>query len=246
MTASSPPTKGTSVIRLWHRIGVFRLLSVVLLVMGVAAAGYLSVDRQSQQRVNPAADTKVAVSIEDQQRQLQVAMAERDRASAASRNAQREAQAKADAAAAEAAASAKAADEATRKKQTASPSASASPSKSTPAKTPDVGQIPASCNSYTGNKAIGCTLMLQSGFGLDQMGCLDKLWMKESGWRVNASNGSGAYGIPQALPKQKMAAYGADYQTNPVPQIKWGLSYIKGKYRTPCGAWSNWQAKGWY
>jgi hypothetical protein len=43
-----------------------------------------------------------------------------------------------------------------------------------------------------------------------------------------------------------MAAFGADWQINPATQIKWGLSYIKGKYKTPCGAWSNFQANGWY
>jgi hypothetical protein len=72
------------------------------------------------------------------------------------------------------------------------------------------------------------------------------MWNRESGWRVNAANGSGAYGIPQALPGSKMAAFGADWQTNPRTQIEWGLSYISGRYGTPCGAWSSWQAQGWY
>jgi hypothetical protein len=63
---------------------------------------------------------------------------------------------------------------------------------------------------------------------------------------VNASNPSGAYGIPQALPGDKMAVYGDDWQTNPTTQIKWGLNYIAGRYSTPCGAWSFWQSNGWY
>jgi hypothetical protein len=234
------------VIRLWHRIGVFRLLSVGLLALGVVAAGYLSVGHQSEQRVNRAADTAAdhTQTIAEQQRQVALATAERERASAASRNAQREAQAKADAAAVEAAASAKAAEEAARKtKPSASPSASKSPVAKPP---PPFGPVPTSCNAYTGNKAIGCALLLESGEGLDQMVCLDKLWMKESGWRINAANGSGAYGIPQALPGEKMKAYGADWKTNPATQIKWGLSYVKGKYKNACGAWGNWQSKGWY
>ncbi len=77
-------------------------------------------------------------------------------------------------------------------------------------------------------------------------GCLDNLWSRESGWRYNAENPSGAYGIPQALPGSKMATAGADWQTNPVTQIKWGFGYIKGRYGNPCGAWSYWQAHGSY
>jgi hypothetical protein len=107
--------------------------------------------------------------------------------------------------------------------------------------------VPTSCNEYTGNKALGCAIMLEAGFGLDQMSCLDPMWTHESGWNERSMNqSSGAYGIPQALPASKMASYGADYQTNPVPQIRWGLDYIKGRYGSPCGAWSFWQAHNWY
>jgi uncharacterized protein YabE (DUF348 family) len=85
------------------------------------------------------------------------------------------------------------------------------------------------------------------GWGDDQFSCLYQMWAHESGWRVNAENsGSGAYGIPQALPGDKMAPYGADWRTNAEPQIKWGLDYIGGRYSTPCGAWNFWQANGYY
>ena len=107
--------------------------------------------------------------------------------------------------------------------------------------------VPSSCDEYSGNRALGCALLLDAGFGLDQMPCLDKLWTKESGWNERAQNkSSGAYGIPQALPGDKMAKYGSDWKTNPVPQIKWGLAYIEGRYDTPCGAWSFFQAHNWY
>jgi hypothetical protein len=107
--------------------------------------------------------------------------------------------------------------------------------------------VPASCNEFTGNRAIGCALTLQAGFGLDQFPCLDKLFNKESHWTVTAENkSSGAYGIPQALPGKKMAAYGADWQTNPVTQINWGLNYIKSRYGTPCDAWAHSEATGFY
>ena len=82
--------------------------------------------------------------------------------------------------------------------------------------------------------------MLQPGFAR-QMPCLDKLWPGER-LRTTRQNPSGAYGIPQALPGSKMATFGADWQTNPVTQIKWGLDYIKGRYKTPCGAWAHSQA----
>jgi hypothetical protein len=107
--------------------------------------------------------------------------------------------------------------------------------------------VPASCDEFTGNRALGCAILIEVGFGLDQMGCLDTLWTHESNWRAEAHNSSsGAHGIPQALPAEKMAPYGADYLTNPVPQIRWGLDYIKGRYGSPCNAWSFWQANNWY
>jgi hypothetical protein len=76
--------------------------------------------------------------------------------------------------------------------------------------------------------------------------CLDNIWSRESGWRYDAENASGAYGIPQALPGSKMASAGADWQTNPATQIKWGLGYIQGRYGDPCKAWTFWQANGFY
>jgi hypothetical protein len=95
-------------------------------------------------------------------------------------------------------------------------------------------------------QAIGHALVLARGWGEDQYSCLVALFNRESGWRVNASNPSGAYGIPQALPGSKMASAGADWQTNPATQITWGLNYIAGRYGTPCGAWAHSQSSGWY
>lgn len=113
--------------------------------------------------------------------------------------------------------------------------------------TPDLGPIPEDCDAYSGNKAAGCARLLDHGFGLDQMPCLESLWDKESGWNHLAHNpGSGAYGIPQALPGEKMASVGDDWQTNPNTQIIWGLSYISGRYGTPCDAWAYSEANGFY
>lgn len=80
-----------------------------------------------------------------------------------------------------------------------------------------------------------------------QYQCLVNLWSHESGWSHKAYNRySGAYGIPQALPGRKMAVFGGDWRTNPRVQIRWGLSYIHGRYGTPCRAWRAFQYKGWY
>ncbi|MDO5504105.1 MAG: hypothetical protein Q4G67_13105 [Actinomycetia bacterium] len=92
-------------------------------------------------------------------------------------------------------------------------------------------------------------LMPEFGFGPEQWGCLESLWMGESDWRWWVANPtSGAYGIPQSLPAEKMAEMGDDWETNPVTQIRWGLDYIKKSYGTPCGAWEFWQSQSphWY
>lgn len=80
-----------------------------------------------------------------------------------------------------------------------------------------------------------------------QWPCLYDLWEQESTWNVYAENpASGAYGIPQSLPGEKMASAGADWQTDAATQIRWGLGYIKGVYGTPCGAWQNEVSYGSY
>jgi hypothetical protein len=94
---------------------------------------------------------------------------------------------------------------------------------------------------------IARALLAEFGFGPEQFGCLDSLYSRESGWRVDADNpSSSAYGIPQALPGSKMASAGADWATNPVTQIRWGLGYIEDRYGSPCGAWAHSQSTGWY
>ncbi|MFG2675878.1 transglycosylase SLT domain-containing protein [Streptomyces sp. NPDC048445] len=75
----------------------------------------------------------------------------------------------------------------------------------------------------------------------DQFQCFSNIVNHESTWNYRATNpSSGAYGLVQAYPGSKMASAGADWQTNPATQIKWGLSYMNGRYGSPCGAWSFW------
>ncbi len=103
------------------------------------------------------------------------------------------------------------------------------------------GQIAAS-------KAYARAYILQTyGWGDDQWFALEQLWTRESGWNHLAVNpSSGATGIPQSLPGDKMATAGPDWRTNPQTQIRWGASYIKGRYGDPLGAWDHFLTKNWY
>ena len=238
--------------RLWSRYGA-RGLAVALLIAGVTGGYYLGEDRQTQQH---GIDAQLAANAEQAEldllrerhaAHLRATAAQRAAEQEAARKAADEAKAAADRAKkAEQAASRKKAREAAAKKaaeEAAKEAAKAAEGESKPFD----GPIPASCNEFSGNRAIGCALLLDAGFALDQMPCLNKLWNKESGWNHKAENpSSGAYGIPQSLPGDKMASVASDWRTNPATQIKWGLGYIKGRYGTPCAAWQHSQNVGWY
>lgn len=108
---------------------------------------------------------------------------------------------------------------------------------SPPAGTPEPGSA----------KAYAAQQVANRGWGTDQYNCLVSLWQKESGWNQYALNkGSGAYGIPQSLPGNKMSSAGADWETNYETQINWGLGYISDRYGTPCSAWGHSQSTDWY
>lgn len=86
-----------------------------------------------------------------------------------------------------------------------------------------------------------------SRLGQTQYNCFNNIVIKESGWNHTATNpSSGAYGLVQALPGSKMASAGSDWQTNPITQINWGISYMNDRYGSPCGAWSFWLNNHWY
>jgi hypothetical protein len=225
-------------------------MSVGLLVVGVIGGVYLGHDREVQQQ---GAQAQLVVQADANEMQL---LKERHSQHAAARAFERAAEGDAAArAATEAKAAASKARELEKKaiaktaadKQAAAAAKKAASSTSSGASVPYTGPIPTSCNTYSGNRATGCALMLDAGFKIDQFPCLDKLFKKESGWNQRASNASsGAYGIPQALPGSKMASIAADWKTNAATQIKWGLGYIEGRYSSPCGAWSHSQSTGWY
>ena len=86
----------------------------------------------------------------------------------------------------------------------------------------------------------------QYGWTQDDYNSLVHLWNRESGWNANSHSGTGAHGIPQALPASKMSSEGSDYYSNGKTQIRWGLKYIKNKYGNASSAWAFFQNNGWY
>ena len=87
----------------------------------------------------------------------------------------------------------------------------------------------------------------QRGWTGNDWDCLVKLWNRESRWLWYAENASsGAYGIPQSLPADKMAAFGANYRDDAAVQIDWGLWYIAQAYGSPSKAWQHSEQIGWY
>ena len=99
-----------------------------------------------------------------------------------------------------------------------------------------------------GAKKVAKAIMTEEfGFNDAQFSCLNSLWTKESHWNYKSHNkSSGAHGIPQALPADKMSVVGTDWRTNPVTQIRWGLRYITMRYDTPCKAWSHFKSRRYY
>lgn len=110
------------------------------------------------------------------------------------------------------------------------------------------GEDPASgVASYTTPVGVAQTyaakLVASRGWAPSEFSCLVGLFNRESGWNTHASNASGAYGIPQALPGSKM---GPGWQNDYKVQISWGIGYVSSRYGSPCGAWAHSNAAGWY
>jgi len=97
------------------------------------------------------------------------------------------------------------------------------------------------------SQMIAYQMLVAKGYSSSEFDCLHELWRRESGWNHFAHNPrSGAYGIPQSLPAEKMASAGADWATNPETQIRWGLGYIEARYGSPCSAWDFFTQRNWY
>jgi hypothetical protein len=86
-----------------------------------------------------------------------------------------------------------------------------------------------------------------------QWQCLAHLWGKESAWNYKAKSPTHDYGIPQRHMKHNTQKEIKKFLDNPYAQIKWGLTYIESRYKTPCGALQSWLSRadkngrgGWY
>jgi murein DD-endopeptidase MepM/ murein hydrolase activator NlpD/cell wall-associated NlpC family hydrolase len=98
---------------------------------------------------------------------------------------------------------------------------------------------------------------------LSEWQCLNRMWWHESGWNHLRGDPNGGYGLGQATPGTKMAAFGADWVTNPETQVRWGLNFLSNygnwwsyttpvhKYpgardSTPCGVFAKWKWSAQY
>jgi len=115
------------------------------------------------------------------------------------------------------------------------------------------GEIIPAYNGKTGiltpleAKSAAKSMLKDFGWDDSQWPALETLWEHESGWDSGPGSDnptSSAYGIPQALTTVHKVP--ADYTTNAISQITWGLNYIKDRYRTPKAAWAFWQQHNWY
>lgn len=90
-------------------------------------------------------------------------------------------------------------------------------------------------------------MMKGMGWGSDQYwNDVNYIVEHESSWNPKSVNSIGAYGLFQAYPGNKMAAFGKDWKTNPVTQTKFGLNYIKSRYGNPDKAHDFWTKNRWY
>jgi hypothetical protein len=96
-------------------------------------------------------------------------------------------------------------------------------------------------------KQIAWRMLHRFRWSHHQFRYLNRLWSRESGWNIRASNPySGAYGIPQAVPGSKMASAGPDWRSDARTQIRWGMRYIRARYGSPRQAWAHEAHVGWY
>lgn len=128
---------------------------------------------------------------------------------------------------------------------TPDPSPSPSPNDDDDDDTPSTAQLwhptPAQAQAYASGAAAAY------GWTGQQWTDLVWIWNHESSWMWSAENASsGAYGIPQALPASKMAAFGADWRNDAAIQISWGLNYISERYGSPSKARAWWNKYHWY
>lgn len=97
--------------------------------------------------------------------------------------------------------------------------------------------------------------MTQAGIAPKDWVYVDYIVSHESGWCHLKWNGQvgycptshgpnkygdGGYGLCQSTPAAKMATAGADWQTNPVTQLKWCSGYAQSRYGGWAGSYLHW------
>ena len=113
-----------------------------------------------------------------------------------------------------------------------------------------VAQIVAQGTSLSGIKGD----MALAGISQSDYQYADFVISHESGWCPTKAQGergcppvpsnpytTGGYGLCQATPGSKMSAFGSDWATNPVTQLRWCDNYAKGRYGSWYGAYSAWR-----
>lgn len=100
-------------------------------------------------------------------------------------------------------------------------------------------------------------VMAQAGIAASDYAYVDYIVSHESGWCPTKLQGQIGvcpgyapdtlpsylgYGLGQATPGTKMSAFGADWKTSPVTQLRWATSYAVGRYGSWGAAYSHWVA----
>lgn len=85
--------------------------------------------------------------------------------------------------------------------------------------------------------------MSAAGISEADMGYVDYIVKRESGWNPNATNrSSGACGLVQALPCSKVPGNGYD----PVDNLRWATGYATGRYGSWAEAYAFWTSNHWW
>jgi uncharacterized protein YabE (DUF348 family) len=106
------------------------------------------------------------------------------------------------------------------------------------------------------------TVMADAGIPSGDYAYVNYIVSNESGWcptKVQGEYGAcpsgpppngvpdyGGYGLGQATPGSKMAAYGTDWETNPVTQLRWANAYALATYGNWEAAYNHKVSYGWW
>jgi uncharacterized protein YabE (DUF348 family) len=114
---------------------------------------------------------------------------------------------------------------------------------------PAVTQVEVVGTSLSGIKGD----MALAGISSDDYEFADYIISHESGWCPTKAQGehtcppipddpytSGGYGLCQATPGSKMSSAGADWETNPITQLRWCAGYAEGRYGSWSAAYDHW------